>query len=78
MCVHPGAYPTLELHVRLFFRRVFLSQCTGGSDKAFWLSLILKPFPMVHQARVLFLLFGPMCGGEYCLLWIIQNMRTFS
>ena len=60
-----AAYAGLELHVRLFFKRVFLSQCNSYHDEAFWLSLILKPFPMVHQARILFLLFGPLCGGQW-------------
>ena len=60
-----GALPKLELQCRLFFRRVFLNQCTHNSDVAVWLNLLLKPFPMVYQARVIFLLFGPVNGGIF-------------
>jgi len=59
-----GANPQLELHVRIFLRRVFLDDCSSESDKALWLNLVLKPFAMVDQARVLFLLFGPISNGK--------------
>jgi len=54
----------MELQVRLFFRRVFLNHGPSKVEKAFWLNLVLKPFPLVHQARVLFLLYGPVCAGQ--------------
>lgn len=60
----PGAYRDMELNVRLFFRRVFLNNCSSGYDRAFWLNLILRHMPMVNQARVLFLLFGPISGED--------------
>lgn len=65
MCIFlAGAFSDLEMHVRIFFRRVFLNQCQSKVEKAFWLNLITKPFPMVHQARILFLLYGPICDSE--------------
>ena len=54
----------MEFYIRLFFRRTFLDQCSVSIDKAFWLRHILKPFPMVHQARVLFLFYGPVIHGK--------------
>jgi len=61
-----GSHGQMELQVRLFFRRVFLNHCPSKQEKAFWLSLILKPFPLVHQARILFLLYGPLSAGQSC------------
>jgi len=58
-----GSQSETELQVRLFFRRVFLNHSSLKTEKAFWLNLVLKPFPLVHQARVLFLLYGPTCAG---------------
>ena len=60
---HAGSHADMELQVRLFFRRVFLNHSASKAEKAFWLNLILKPFPLVHQARILFMLYGPMCAG---------------
>ena len=60
-----GADSHRELHVRLFFRRVFIDQARNMEEKAFWLDLILKSLPMVHQAKVLFLLFGPVATGTF-------------
>ncbi|ELU05123.1 hypothetical protein CAPTEDRAFT_214625 [Capitella teleta] len=70
----PGAYSDLELRTRLFFRRVFIGQHERGADRAFWLHLILKAFPMVHQARVLFLLFGPISSDK--IQWYEMSERT--
>ena len=50
--------------MRLFYRRVFVDEARTDHEKAFWLDQILRPLPMVHQAKVLFLLFGPMTSGQ--------------
>lgn len=55
-----GASRKLELQIRLFYRRVLLDHWVHQSDIAFWLTRILKPWPMVNQARLLYLLYGPM------------------
>ncbi|XP_059155498.1 F-box only protein 47-like isoform X2 [Physella acuta] len=61
----PGSHGQLESRVRQFFRRIFLDPCTTVSDKAFWISRILKPWPIVFQARLLYILYsGHFTGGE--------------
>jgi len=62
--VFTGSRSDMELQVRLFFRRVFLNHVPSKPEKSFWLNLVLKPFPLVHQARILFLLYGPSCAGQ--------------
>ncbi|GFR92873.1 F-box only protein 47, partial [Elysia marginata] len=60
----PGQHSELESRVRLFFRRIFLDPCNTISDKAFWISRVLKPWPIVFQARVLYILYtGHFSGG---------------
>ncbi|XP_064600799.1 F-box only protein 47-like [Liolophura sinensis] len=60
----PGANLKVEYDIRIFFRRVFLNQCESVQDRGFWLTRILKPFPLVHQARLLFILYGPVVEEE--------------
>ncbi|XP_042201072.1 F-box only protein 47 [Callorhinchus milii] len=67
VCSRPGATKKLELQVRLFYRRVLLDHWEHQHDTAFWLTRILKPWPIVNQARLLYLLYGPMFitdGGQ--------------
>ncbi|KAI1230358.1 hypothetical protein IHE44_0010329 [Lamprotornis superbus] len=54
----PGSARRLELRIRLFCRGVLLAGSRRG-DSAFWLTRILKPWPMVNQARLLYIIFGP-------------------
>ncbi|KAJ8781511.1 hypothetical protein J1605_011010 [Eschrichtius robustus] len=60
----------LELRIRLFCRNVLLDHWTHRSDSAFWLTCILKPWPMVNQARLLYIIFGPVApqDGEHSFL----------
>ena len=56
----PGALRWHEKDVRILHRLLFL--CPADScDKeyGFWLSLILKPWPIVFQAKLLYLLTAP-------------------
>ncbi|NXO00646.1 FBX47 protein, partial [Rhinopomastus cyanomelas] len=55
----PGSARKLELRIRLYCRSVFLNPWIQRSDSAFWLSRILKPWPIVNQARLLYIIFGP-------------------
>ncbi|XP_023673275.1 F-box only protein 47 isoform X1 [Paramormyrops kingsleyae] len=55
-----GALQRLELQIRLFCRNVLLDPWQNGRDTLFWLTCILKPWPMVSQARLLFILYGPL------------------
>ncbi|XP_078582323.1 F-box only protein 47-like isoform X1 [Branchiostoma floridae x Branchiostoma japonicum] len=65
-----GCHGDDELYLRLFYRRVLLDQCEHQLERAFWLSRMLKPLPMVHQARMLYLLFGPVCFQEDGAVWL--------
>ncbi|TKS67403.1 F-box only protein 47 [Collichthys lucidus] len=49
-----------ELQLRLFCRQVLLDPWQNQPDSQFWLMQLLKPWPMVSQARLLFILYGPL------------------
>eukprot|EP00064_Thunnus_orientalis_P004292 superscaffoldBa00000387_g4303 len=49
-----------ELQLRLFCRQVFLDPWPNRPDCQFWLMQLLKPWPMVSQAHLLFILYGPL------------------
>ncbi|XP_074655507.1 F-box only protein 47-like [Tubulanus polymorphus] len=59
----PGTHSELESHVRYFFRRVFLDPANKLEERGLWLRKILEGWPMVHQARILYILYGPLVGG---------------
>ncbi|XP_065609915.1 F-box only protein 47 [Cyrtonyx montezumae] len=65
----PGSARKLELRVRLFCRSVLLNHWTHRSDSAFWLTRILKPWPMVNQARLLYIIFGPVSSLDGHVVW---------
>ncbi|KAI8512986.1 F-box only protein 47 [Branchiostoma belcheri] len=65
-----GCHGDDELYLRLFYRRVLLDQCEHQLERAFWLSRMLKPLPMVHQARLLFILYGPVCFYGDSAVWM--------
>ncbi|NWS29442.1 FBX47 protein, partial [Polioptila caerulea] len=64
----PGSARRLELRIRLFCRGVLLSGSRRG-DSAFWLTRILKPWPMVNQARLLYIIFGPVSSRDGHVVW---------
>ncbi|KAK7098949.1 hypothetical protein V1264_003159 [Littorina saxatilis] len=66
----PGAHVGLEYEVRCFLRRVFLDPCSSTADKAFWLTRVLKPWPLVQQARLLYLLYG--AANEGTIQWYLM------
>uniref|UniRef100_A0A3B4YRI5 F-box protein 47 n=1 Tax=Seriola lalandi dorsalis TaxID=1841481 RepID=A0A3B4YRI5_SERLL len=49
-----------ELQLRLFCRQVLLDPWSNQPECQFWLIQLLKPWPMVSQAHLLFILFGPL------------------
>ncbi|KAK2839624.1 hypothetical protein Q5P01_013364 [Channa striata] len=59
----PGLKCYQELQLRLFCRQVLLDPWSNQPDCHFWLMQILKPWPMVSQARLLFILYGPLLPG---------------
>ncbi|ELK01583.1 F-box only protein 47 [Pteropus alecto] len=65
----PGSARKLELRIRLFCRNVLLDHWTHRSDSAFWLTRILKPWPMVNQARLLYIIFGPISPQDGQVVW---------
>ncbi|NWV59346.1 FBX47 protein, partial [Malurus elegans] len=65
----PGSARKLELRIRLFCRAVLLAPWHHLSDSAFWLTRILKPWPMVNQARLLYIIFGPVSSLDGHVLW---------
>ncbi|XP_071967641.1 F-box only protein 47 isoform X4 [Engystomops pustulosus] len=66
----PGSSYKLELRVRLFCRHVLLDHWTQRTDSAFWLSRLLKPWPMVNQARLLYIFFGPVSSIDGHISWL--------
>ncbi|XP_010878499.2 F-box only protein 47 [Esox lucius] len=78
----PGVCQRLELQIRGFCRQVLLEPWSSHRDTLFWLTRILQPWPMVSQARLLFILYGPLlpdgslgwqellgAGVPQCSLW---------
>uniref|UniRef100_A0A3Q1FDW0 F-box protein 47 n=1 Tax=Acanthochromis polyacanthus TaxID=80966 RepID=A0A3Q1FDW0_9TELE len=49
-----------ELQLRLFCRQVLLDPRPSQLERQFWLVQLLKPLPMVSQAHLLFILYGPL------------------
>ncbi|KAK6190294.1 hypothetical protein SNE40_002199 [Patella caerulea] len=68
-----GTYPKMELSMRLLIRRIFLDPCPSLMDKAFWLTRILKPWPMVTQARIIYLLYGASKDGDIFWFEMCEN-----
>ncbi|XP_014346019.1 F-box only protein 47 [Latimeria chalumnae] len=66
----PGIARRLELRIRLFCRNVLLDHWVHQNDAVFWLSRILKPWPMVNQARLLYIIFGPMSSVDGQIAWL--------
>ncbi|XP_077864764.1 F-box only protein 47-like [Saccoglossus kowalevskii] len=71
----PGAKSHDEIYIRIFLHRVLLDW-SDGDDKTFWLSRILKPWPMVQQARILYILYGPKCPHSDAILWYEMTDST--
>ncbi|XP_067135516.1 F-box only protein 47-like isoform X3 [Centruroides vittatus] len=69
----PGSNPGKEMYVRMYHRFVYLDYCWNSTDRSFWLSKILKPWPLVHQAKLLFLLYGPVCSDKIQWFELTEN-----
>ncbi|XP_013055855.1 F-box only protein 47 isoform X2 [Anser cygnoides] len=70
----PGSARKLELRIRLFYRSVLLNHWIHRRDSAFWLTRILKPWPMVNQARLLYIIFGPVSSLDVVPReWLMEN-----
>ncbi|XP_034742122.1 F-box only protein 47-like [Etheostoma cragini] len=56
----PGVRWYQKLQLRLFCRQVLLDPWPNQSECQFWLMQLMKPWPMVSQAHLLFILYGPL------------------
>lgn len=72
----PGSHPEKEIYVRLYHRLVYLDFCWSSSDRSFWLSKILKPWPFVYQAKLLYLLYGPACPDNIQWFELTENIPS--
>ncbi|XP_038132320.1 F-box only protein 47-like [Cyprinodon tularosa] len=59
LTLKPGLMPYQEYQLRFFCRKVLLDPCQNQPDGQFWLVQLLKPWPMVRQAHLLLILYGP-------------------
>lgn len=64
----PESFPWHEQDIRLFHRLIFLIPAKSDVDYGFWLTQILKPWPITFQARLLYLLTAPE-DSRGCVSW---------
>uniref|UniRef100_A0A3Q0QPT9 F-box domain-containing protein n=1 Tax=Amphilophus citrinellus TaxID=61819 RepID=A0A3Q0QPT9_AMPCI len=67
----PGVF-FRELQLRLFCRQVLLDP--NQLECQFWLMQLLKPWPMVSQAHLLFILYGPLLPEVIPQPWHMENV----
>ena len=51
--------PWYEKYIRVFYREIFLDKADDGAELGFWLCQMLSSLPLVYQARMLYILYGP-------------------
>ncbi|XP_068428538.1 F-box only protein 47-like [Clinocottus analis] len=56
----PGVGWFQKMQLRLFCRQVLLDPWPNQLECQFWLTQLLKPWPLVSQAHLLFVLYGPL------------------
>uniref|UniRef100_A0A670Z825 F-box protein 47 n=1 Tax=Pseudonaja textilis TaxID=8673 RepID=A0A670Z825_PSETE len=66
----PGRFRKLELRIRTFCRGVLLNHRINRNDSAFWLRCILNQWPMINQARLLYVIFGPTSILHGHIAWV--------
>ncbi|XP_072171767.1 F-box only protein 47-like [Diadema setosum] len=70
----PGEKADQEMEVRSFLRGVILDQCESLEDLGMWLHFILQPYPMVHQARLLLLIYGSLSKRKDQINWTFMSL----
>ena len=55
----PASLPWHEKDIRLLHRFTFLIPSRTDQEYSYWMTQILKPWPITFQARLLYLLTGP-------------------
>uniref|UniRef100_A0A3P8W1Z7 F-box protein 47 n=1 Tax=Cynoglossus semilaevis TaxID=244447 RepID=A0A3P8W1Z7_CYNSE len=63
-----------ELQLRCFCRKVLLDPWISQPQCQFWLMQLLKPWPMVSQARLLFIFYGPLTPEVIPQPWHMENV----
>ncbi|XP_023234386.1 F-box only protein 47-like isoform X2 [Centruroides sculpturatus] len=69
-----GSNPEKEMYVRTYYRFIYLDYCWNSTDRNFWLSKILKPWPLKHQAKLLFLLYGFVRSDKIQWFELLENI----
>ncbi|XP_078349063.1 F-box only protein 47-like [Oculina patagonica] len=74
----PGSQPWYEKYIRVFCREIFLDKASDLVEKGFWLCKILKPWPLVFQARLLYILYGPVNDDNGTVDWsTVESCPTY-
>ncbi|XP_074637810.1 F-box only protein 47-like [Acropora palmata] len=74
----PGSQPWYERYIRVFCREIFLDKSSDLNEKGFWLCKILKPWPLVFQARLLYIIYGPVNEDNGTVDWhAVEICPTF-
>lgn len=59
-----GKWPEIERRLRIFFRWFVLDYCfKKNEDVGFWVATVLESLTTYHQAKLLYLIFGPLARG---------------
>lgn len=76
----PGSQPWYERYIRVFCREIFLDKSSDLTEKGFWLCKILKPWPLVFQARLLYILYGPVNdeNGKYTTDLLVDKCKVIN
>nr|XP_037271099.1 F-box only protein 47-like [Rhipicephalus microplus] len=67
----PGHLRREEIALRQFIRCLFLSEVRNEESCA-WLFRILQPWPLVFRAKLIYIIYGPMC--HYEILWTLPSL----
>ncbi|KAJ0070172.1 hypothetical protein NL108_002497, partial [Boleophthalmus pectinirostris] len=72
----PGVHCFQEVKLHLFYRNVLLDPWSNRLECQFWLIELLKPWPMVSQAHLLLLLYGPLLPEGLCTVGWQELVET--
>jgi hypothetical protein len=72
----PGVHTSLEVHVRTFYRTMFLDAHSDIDDQAFWIRWLLADRPLEDRAKLLFLLYGPLNFSNACVIRFDSMLTT--
>ena len=73
----PGSLPWHEWELRQLLRYTLLEPSTSDEEYGFWLTQILRPHPITHQARLLYILTGPTDNAGMKFLKRLSNIHLY-